>query len=94
MEILLQLQVHKHFSLSTQGSRGDKDGNIDIAFNSYNLSLLALTKTEIRTLEGKLIKYFSKQLAARATLSQAQWQKVGDKLSQYPSLSQVSTFYN
>lgn len=89
---MLQLQVLKHFSLSTQGSR--KDGNIDLAFNSYNLSLLALTKTEIRTLEGKLIKYFSKQLAARATLSQAQWQKVGDKLSQYPSLSQVSTRYN
>ena len=71
-----------------------KNSNIDFAYNSYNLLLLALTKTEIRTLEGKLIKYFSKQLAARATLSQAQWQKVGDKLSQYPSLSQVSTQYN
>lgn len=90
---MLQLQVLKHFWLSTQG-KNYKDGNIDLAFNSYNLSLLALTKTEIRTLEGKLIKYFSKQLAARATLSQAQWQKVGDKLSQYPSLSQVSTRYN
>ena len=71
-----------------------KNSNIDFAYNSYNLLLLALTKTEIRTLEGKLIKYFSKQLAARSTLSQAQWQKVGDKLSQYPSLSQVSTQYN
>ena len=50
---------------------------------------LALTKTEIRALEGKLIKYFSKQLAVRASLTQAQWQKISEKISQYPSISQV-----
>lgn len=46
-----------------------------------------LTKQEIRTLEGKLIKHFSKQLATRATLS---GQKVCDisAISQYPSLNQ------
>ena len=54
------------------------------------LSFSALTKTEIRRYESKLIEYFSKQLTARNSLTQAQWLKVADKLSQYPSLSQVS----
>ena len=47
----------------------------------------SLTKQEIRTLEGKLIKHFSKQLATKAALSA---QKIGDIncLSHYPSLSQ------
>jgi len=48
----------------------------------------ALTKTEIRRYESKLIEYFSKQLTARNSLTQAQWLNVAEKMSQYPSLSQ------
>ena len=46
-----------------------------------------LTKQEIRTLEGKLIKHFSEQLAIKAALS-AQKDKDVSCISQYPKLSQ------
>ena len=48
----------------------------------------ALTKQEIRTLEGKLIKHFSKQLATRASLTPKQHACVETSISSYPSLSQ------
>jgi kinase suppressor of Ras 2 len=46
-----------------------------------------ITKQEIRTLEGKLIKHFSQQLATKATLNA---QKHGDvsAIAHYPSLQQ------
>ena len=46
-----------------------------------------LTKQEVRTLEGKLIKHFSKQLATRATLTPSQVSTVPD-IARFPSLSQ------
>ena len=46
-----------------------------------------MTKQEIRTLEGKLIKHFSEQLAIKAALS-AQKDKDVSCISQYPKLSQ------
>ena len=46
-----------------------------------------LTKQEVRTLEGKLIKHFSKQLATRATLTQSQVATVPE-ISRFPSLPQ------
>ena len=48
--------------------------------------LTALTKQEIRTVEGKLIKHFSKQLATKAGLTPEQMTLVQDEVNQYPSL--------
>ena len=70
--------------------------HINIICNTQLLDLPSfseLTKTEIRRYESKLIEYFSKQLSARNNLTQAQWLKVAEKMSQYPSLSQVSVLY-
>lgn len=70
--------------------------NITLICNTQLLDLPSfseLTKTEIRRYESKLIEYFSKQLSARNNLTQAQWLKVAEKMSQYPSLSQVSVLY-
>ena len=51
-------------------------------------TVIALTKQEIRTLEGKLIKHFSKQLATKASLSSEQFAAVERSISVYPSLAQ------
>ena len=54
---------------------------ISIISTNFPISVTQLTKQEIQTLEGKLIKYFSKQLEIKA--------KCGKEidLSNYPSLS-------
>lgn len=49
-----------------------------------------LTKQEVRTLEGKLIKHFSKQLATRAALTPVQAATVPE-ISRFPSLAQWLT---
>ena len=56
-------------------------------FNLTHFHVAELTKQEIQTLEGKLIKHFSKQLATRAALNQSQLASVPE-ISRFPSLSQ------